>query len=89
MGRAALEVGAISAYDMKSETTLVKLMWCLGHTPEPDRVREMMLINYAGELSFSLGAGVRGNMIILNKSIMLPNPLTGICIIFRLTVEET
>lgn len=60
VGRAALDVGALSAYDMTSETTLVKLMWCLGHTPEPDRVREMMLINYAGEISFSPGAGVRG-----------------------------
>jgi L-asparaginase len=60
VGRAALEVGALSAYDMTSETTLVKLMWSLGHTRDFDRVREMMLINYAGEISFSPGAGVRG-----------------------------
>ncbi|MGY5865723.1 MAG: asparaginase [Candidatus Thorarchaeota archaeon] len=52
VGRAALEVGAISASDMTSEAALVKLAWILGHTREPDRVKEMMGINYVGEMSY-------------------------------------
>ena len=45
VGRAAMDVGAMSAYDMTSEAALVKLAWVLGHTHEPDRVKEMMNIN--------------------------------------------
>ena len=52
VGRAAMEVGAMSAYDMTSEAALVKLAWVLGHTTEPDRVQEMMSINYVGEMSY-------------------------------------
>ncbi len=53
VGRAAMDVGAMSAYDMTSEAALVKLAWVLGHTKEPDRVREMMSISYVGEMSFT------------------------------------
>jgi len=52
VGRAAMEVGAMSAHDMTSEAALVKLSWVLGHTHEPDRVREMMGISYVGEMSY-------------------------------------
>jgi L-asparaginase type I len=52
VGRAAMDVGAMSAYDMTSEAALVKLAWVLGHTREPDRVKEMMNINYVGEMSY-------------------------------------
>lgn len=52
VGRAAMDVGAMSAYDMTSEASLVKLSWVLGHTHEPDRVREMMGISYVGEMSY-------------------------------------
>ncbi|MBN2229535.1 MAG: asparaginase [Candidatus Thorarchaeota archaeon] len=52
VGRAAMDVGALSAYDMTSEAALVKLAWVLGHTHEPDRVKEMMSISYVGEISF-------------------------------------
>ncbi len=51
VGRAAMEVGAISAHDMTSEAALVKLAWVLGHTKEPERVKEMMSISYVGEMS--------------------------------------
>ncbi|MFW9962964.1 MAG: asparaginase [Candidatus Sifarchaeia archaeon] len=54
VGRAAMDVGAMSAYDMTSEAALVKLAWVLGHTHEADRVKEMMSINYVGEMSFSI-----------------------------------
>ncbi|MCK4567256.1 MAG: asparaginase [Candidatus Thorarchaeota archaeon] len=53
VGRAAMNVGAMSAHDMTSEAALVKLAWVLGHTKEPDRVREMMSISYVGEMSFT------------------------------------
>jgi L-asparaginase type I len=52
VGRAAMDVGAMSAHDMTSEAALVKLSWVLGHTHEPDRVREMMGISYVGEMSY-------------------------------------
>ncbi|MBY8998875.1 MAG: asparaginase [Candidatus Thorarchaeota archaeon] len=52
VGRAAMDVGAMSAHDMTSEAALVKLSWILGHTQEPDRVREMMGISYVGEMSY-------------------------------------
>lgn len=52
VGRAALDVGAMSAYDMTSEAALVKLSWVLGHTHEADRVKEMMGISYVGEMSY-------------------------------------
>jgi glutamyl-tRNA(Gln) amidotransferase subunit D len=54
VGRAAMDVGAISAHDMTSEAALVKLSWVLGHTHEPHRVREMMLTSFVGEMSFTL-----------------------------------
>ncbi|MFW9981909.1 MAG: asparaginase [Candidatus Thorarchaeota archaeon] len=52
VGRAAMDVGAMSAYDMTPEAALVKLAWVLGHTKESDRVEEMMSISYVGEMSY-------------------------------------
>jgi L-asparaginase len=53
VGRAAMEVGAMSAFDMTSEAALVKLAWVLGHTRDSERVREMMSISYVGEISYA------------------------------------
>jgi glutamyl-tRNA(Gln) amidotransferase subunit D len=51
-GRVLNEIGVIgNGCDWTPETALVKLMWVLGHTKEPGRVRDMMLKNYAGEIS--------------------------------------
>jgi glutamyl-tRNA(Gln) amidotransferase subunit D len=51
-GRVLNGIGVIGdGCDWTPECALVKLMWVLGHTKEPKRVREMMLKNYAGEIS--------------------------------------
>jgi glutamyl-tRNA(Gln) amidotransferase subunit D len=53
VGRAAMEVGAMGAHDMTSEAAFVKLAWVLGHTRDPDEVREMMMTNYVGEVIYT------------------------------------
>jgi glutamyl-tRNA(Gln) amidotransferase subunit D len=45
------EAGAIPGEDMLPETAYVKLGWVLGHTGSVEKVREMMLTNYAGEIT--------------------------------------
>jgi len=37
--------------DWTPETAMVKLMWVLGHTKDMKKIREMMLTNFAGEIS--------------------------------------
>ena len=50
-GRLVVETGAGPLSDMLPETAYVKLGWVLGHTKDPKKVREMMLTNYAGEIT--------------------------------------
>ncbi|NJE09969.1 Glu-tRNA(Gln) amidotransferase subunit GatD [Thermococcus sp. MAR1] len=50
-GRRLLKAGVIPCEDMLPETAYVKLMWVLGHTDDPKEIREMMLTNYAGEIT--------------------------------------
>ena len=45
------ETKAIPGEDMLSEVAYVKLGWVLGHTKNPEKAREMMLTNYAGEIA--------------------------------------
>jgi len=50
-GRDLLSAGVIPGEDMLPETALVKLMWVLGRTDDPDQVRELMLSDLRGEIS--------------------------------------
>lgn len=50
-GRLLLSLGVIPCEDMLPETAYVKLMWVLGHTKNPKKVRKMLLTNYAREIS--------------------------------------
>lgn len=50
-GRAVLEAGAVHLEDTLAETAYVKLGWVLGHTKDMKKAKEMMLTNYAGEIS--------------------------------------
>jgi glutamyl-tRNA(Gln) amidotransferase subunit D len=50
-GRDLLDLGVVSAENMLPETAYMKLCWVLGHTTDPDRVREMMLTPIAGEIT--------------------------------------
>ena len=50
-GRDLLNIGVTPLEDMISETALVKLMWVLGQTRSPDKIRELMLQTVAGEIT--------------------------------------
>ena len=54
-GRKLLDMGVIACGDMLSETAYVKLMFVLGHTKKQEKAREMMLANYARELTEGCG----------------------------------
>ncbi|MEM2918333.1 MAG: Glu-tRNA(Gln) amidotransferase subunit GatD [Candidatus Altiarchaeota archaeon] len=44
-------IGVIYCEDMLPETAYVKLMWVLGQTKEQGKVKDLMLKNFAGEIS--------------------------------------
>src|SRR5712691_12297832 len=50
-GRDLLNIGVTPLEDMISETAIVKLMWVLGQTRSPEKVRELMLQTVAGEIT--------------------------------------
>ncbi len=50
-GRELLKAGVIPGEDMLPETAFVKLMSVLGHTANPDEVRERMVSDLAGEIN--------------------------------------
>ncbi|UCF45376.1 MAG: Glu-tRNA(Gln) amidotransferase subunit GatD [Candidatus Bathyarchaeota archaeon] len=50
-GRDLLTLGVIPLEDMFPETALVKLMWVLGQTQNPDKAKKLLKTNIAGEFS--------------------------------------
>jgi glutamyl-tRNA(Gln) amidotransferase subunit D len=49
--RKMYEAGVVYCEDMLPETAYVKLGWVLGHEKDPQKVKELMLTNVAGEIS--------------------------------------
>ncbi len=57
-GRLLKQAGVIGdGADWLPETALVKLMWVLGHTKKMEKVREMMMTNFAGEMTKEIEIG--------------------------------
>ena len=50
-GREMMELGVIPSANMLPEVAFMKLGWVLGHTDDPDRVRDMMLTPIASEIT--------------------------------------
>ena len=50
-GRKAIEAGIIQAYDMSVEAAITKLMWVLGQTDDPKRIREYFSLSLSGEVT--------------------------------------
>jgi glutamyl-tRNA(Gln) amidotransferase subunit D len=50
-GRDLLNLGVIPLDDMFPETGLVKLMWVLGQTSDPEKAKKLLKTNIAGEFS--------------------------------------
>lgn len=50
-GRLMLDLGVIYLEDMLPEVGYLKLAWVLGHTHDDEEVTQMMLHNYAGEIT--------------------------------------
>jgi glutamyl-tRNA(Gln) amidotransferase subunit D len=44
-------MGVLPAEDMLPEVAYIKMMWILGHTEDPAKVRELFLTDIAGELN--------------------------------------
>jgi glutamyl-tRNA(Gln) amidotransferase subunit D len=57
-GRDLLSAGIIEGGDMLSETALVKLMWILGQTTDPEEIRALMRADIAGEISVDESRGI-------------------------------
>lgn len=50
VGRLASDVGAIPAFDMTPEAAIVKLMWTLAQSSDPQEIRRIFLDDVAGEM---------------------------------------
>ncbi|RLF66835.1 MAG: Glu-tRNA(Gln) amidotransferase GatDE subunit D, partial [Thermoplasmata archaeon] len=50
-GRRLLKAGVIPGEDMLPEVAYVKLMWVMNKTRDLEKIRELMLMNFRGEIS--------------------------------------
>jgi len=50
-GRKLLDIGILYLEDMLPEVAYVKLGWVLGHEKKPEKIKELMLTNIAGEFN--------------------------------------
>lgn len=50
-GQRVLKTGAIESRDMTTEAAVTKLMWSLGRTDDPEKVRELFSRSFFGEIS--------------------------------------
>ena len=55
VGQKILKTGIIPAYDMTTESLVTKLMWALGQTDNPEKIKKIMAYNYADEVKIKLG----------------------------------
>jgi len=51
-GRELLKAGVVPLEDMLPEVALVKLMWTLAHTNDPEQVKSVMRTNLVGEINY-------------------------------------
>ena len=51
-GRLLQEAGVTPLEDMLPESALIKLMWILAHETDLDKIRKLMLTNFAGEINY-------------------------------------
>ncbi len=62
-GRDILKAGAIEGEDLLPEVALVKLMWAFGQSSDPEKVRDIMRRNIAGEITRSTSVSFPGNQV--------------------------
>ena len=51
VGQQLLTCGVISAWDMTTEAVVTKLMWALGQSDDPHKIRDIFSTDYCGEIN--------------------------------------